>query len=294
MSCDAGLRLLTPIDITAFTSTNVAEDDYPFWVAGSYSLGYRCIVSSEHAVYESLADSNTSNPTGGTNPDLWVYVGKTNAYKCIDDKVSTQTIKNDSLVMTFPVGKSISIAFLNVECKSLSVRVLDGTTEVYSETSNGVTRDTIGWYSYFTGEFKYKNFFLFNHLYNPTATYEITLTGDICKLGVMIKGTMTEIGATLWDASLGFYDFSKKDTDEWGETYLKEGAYSDYFRGEIAIETGKLQVVRKLLRARRGKLSLFVPSDRYDMTIYGFAREPELIWQNPKMSFCTFDISGVI
>ena len=112
------MKLLNPINIT-LTTTNVPETDYPEWAVGTtYALGDRVIVLSEHNVYESLASSNIGN-TPSTTPDKWALVGKTNAYKCIDDKVSTQTINSTSIIMTFPTLKSTSISFLNVECESI-------------------------------------------------------------------------------------------------------------------------------------------------------------------------------
>lgn len=182
------MKILSPLDIT-LTSTNVAETDYSAWAVGTtYAIGARVIVTAEHNIYESLVASNVGN-TPATSPTKWILVGKTNAYKCIDDKVSTQTTNATSIVMQFPVGKATSIAFLNVECASLKVEIYDGATQIFEETINGITRDLSGWYSYFFTDFTYQNFFLVEHLYNPTATYKITLTGDICKLGVMIKCT---------------------------------------------------------------------------------------------------------
>lgn len=286
------MKLLNPINIT-LTTTNVSETDYSQWAVGTtYALGDRVIVLSEHNVYESLAGSNTGN-TPSTTPDKWALVGKTNAYKCIDDKTSTQTINNTSIVMTFQTLKSTSIAFLNVECVSIKVEVLDGATVIFEEERSGLSRDTIGWYSYFFNDFTFQNFFLFQHLYNPTAIYRITLTGDVCKLGVMVIGSIFEIGDTISNSSLGFVDYSKKDIDIWGETYLKQGVYRDYFRGEIGINKGKLEIVKKVLRDRRGKLSLFIPSTVYDLTIYGYAQEPELIWSEFDKCICSFDIQGV-
>ena len=155
------MKVLSPLEISTLTTTTVPETDYPEYAAGTtYAIEARVVVLSEHNVYESLANSNTGN-TPSLYPDKWVLVGKTNAYKCVDDKVSTQTIQSDSIVMTFPVGKATSIAFLNVECITLRVEVYEGATQIYDETKNGLTRDTVGWFSYFFGEFEFKNFFLF-------------------------------------------------------------------------------------------------------------------------------------
>ena len=287
------MRILIP-DVITLTSTNVAETDYAEWAVGTtYALADRVIVAAEHNIYESLSASNTGN-TPSTSPDKWVLVGKTNAYKLLDNKVNTQTTSATQIVMEFPVGKATSLAFFNVECNSLTVEVWDGATLVSTETKVGMTRSTTGWYSYFFGNPSFVPFFLFEHVYNPNATYKVIVDGNLIKIGVMVKGTLESLGETQWGAELGFYDYSKTEADEWGEIYLAQGAYRDYFRGEIATQTGQLQVVRKILRDRRGKLSLFLPTDAYDMVIYGFAREPTLIWQNTQISIWSIDIEGVI
>ena len=289
-----GFNVLIPLDID-LTSSNVAENDYPAWVAGTYALEARVIVVAEHNIYESLANSNTSDPTGGANADKWVLVGKTNRYKCIDEKVNSQTTNDDSIVMEFAVGKSTALAFLNVECLNLKVEIYDGATQIYDKTIHGRIRNTRGWYSYFFGKFQYKNFFLFEHrLLRGNETYKVTLTGETCKLGVMLKGNLEFLGLTQWGAELGFYDYSKTEADQWGEISLKQGNFRDYFRGELQTRTNNLQIIRKILRARRGKLSLFVPTEHYDMAVYGFAREPVLVWEYIGVSTWSLDIEGVV
>ena len=131
------MKLLQPINI-ALTTTNVPETDYPEWAVGTtYALEDRVIVASDHNVYESLASLNLGN-TPSTSPDKWALVGKTNAYKCIDDKVSTQTTNATSIIMTFPTLKGTSIAFLNVECSTIKVEVLEGTTVIFEEERVGL------------------------------------------------------------------------------------------------------------------------------------------------------------
>ena len=285
------MKILVPIDLTEYT-TNIPENDYPAYTAGTYALEYRCIIASEHNIYESLKNTNTSAPTGKTDAN-WALVGKTNAYKAIDNKVSTQTVNNGNITFEFPTLKSTSLAFLNTQCTSITVEVLNGTDVIYSETQRGRTRKTTGWYSYFFGDFEYKNFFLFEHLYIPSGTYRVTVTGTECKVGVMVRGRILDLGATTWNASKGFTDYSKYDIDQWGETYLKEGNFRYYARGEVAIDTINLSTTLDIFASRRGKLSLYMMTDKYNLNIYGYIKEPELIWQNPVKSIYTLDIQGV-
>ena len=201
------------IDLSILT-TNVAETDYPTWAVGTtYALEAKVVY--EHKVYESLIASNVGNQPD-TNDEKWMLIGATNAYKCIDNKVSTYTQNSASIIMTFAVEKSISIAFMGVECSTIKVELLEGESVVWQQEQKCITREINGWFSYFFGDFKFKNFFMFTHIYNPNATYRVTLTGDVCKLGVMIKGTLTDIGCTLWEASVGFVDYSKKEFDDFG------------------------------------------------------------------------------
>lgn len=286
------MKILVPIELTEYT-TNLSENDYPAYISGSYALEYRCTVLSEHNIYESLKNSNTAEPTGKTDEN-WALVGKTNVYKAIDDKVSTQTINNGNITFEFPTLKSTSLAFLNTQCTSITVEVLNGTDVIYTETKSGRTRKTTGWFSYFFGDFEYKKFFLFEHLYNPNGTYRVTVTGTECKVGVMLRGRILDLGNTKWEPSISPTDYSKYDIDQWGETYLKEGNFRLVARGEMGIDTIKLATILDIFISRRGTLSLYILADTYSIPfIYGYVREPQLIWQNPVKSFYTLDIQGV-
>ena len=289
------MKILTPIELTSYT-TNVTENDYAQWDVGTtYTIGQRVIVLSEHAIYESLANSNVGNiPL--LSPAYWAYVSKTNAYKAIDSKVSTMTINSETLTFEFPTSTAIAIAFLNVECKNIKVEILESENVVWEEEREGTQRDssTYNWYDYFFSGFVYVNEFVFEHPYRPSGTYRITLNNPsgVCKVGVMVSGKYFFVGNTTWGAKLGFNDYSKKETDEWGETYLKVGNFSDYFNGEILVDTPRLPIIRKVLREIRGKASLFITET--NTSLYGWCREPELVWETQVKSIITFDIQGLI
>lgn len=285
--------LINPIDVTNFT-TNLLENEYSAYVAGTtYAVDNRVIVASEHNVYESLVASNIGNAPS-TSPTKWALVGKTNAYKCIDDKVSSQTINATSIVMEFSTLKATSIGFLNVECESIKVEVIDGVETIFTETRSGFTRVTDSYFNWFFNTPTYQDFFYFVIPFCPTAKFKITLTGALCKVGVMVAGISLDIGATLWDSGVGFIDYSKKVEDEWGEVYLQEGNFRKTFRGSCAIETSKLSTILNALIARRGKTTLYIPTDVYNMSIFGYASEPDIVWQNPVKSIYNIDITGVI
>ena len=286
------MKILIPILLSEYT-TNVPENDYAQWAIGTtYNLGDRVIVLSEHNVYESLASANVGN-TPSTTPTKWALVGKTNAYKAIDDKVSTQTVYSGDIIMEFPTLKSTSLAFLNTQCTSITVEVLNGTDVIYSKTQSGRTRKTNGWYSYFFGDFEFKPFFLFEHIYNPNGTYRVTISGAENKVGIMVRGNIKSLGCTTWKATKGFTDYSKYNIDQWGETYLKEGNFRYNASGEVAISTPLASSTLDVFVSRRGKLTLFIPTDRYDLNIYGYVRETQFIWGDSETSFYTLDIQGV-
>jgi len=289
------MKILQPIEIPSYT-TNVLENDYAQWAVGTtYSITTRVIILSEHAVYESLVNSNVGN-TPSTSPSQWVYVGKTNAYKAIDSKVSKQTTNAETITFEFQTLGATAIAFLNVECDNIKVELLESAVVVWEELREGTQRDlvTYSWYDYFFSDFVYVNEFVFEHTYRPSATYRITLNNPsgTCKVGVMVRGKYFFVGDTLYGASLGFNDYSKKDVDEWGETYLKVGNFSDYFKGEVLVDTPRFPNVRKILREIRGQASLF--TTEANVSIYGWVREPELVYENPVKSTITFDIQGLI
>jgi len=289
------MKILVPIDITSYT-TNVPENDYPeFSLATTYAFGARVIIASQHNVYESIAGGNVGHqPTNGATDANWYYVGKTNAYKAIDDKVSTQTVSTSTITFEFPTLKSTALASLNMQCTSIKVEALNGTDVVYTETKSGRTRNTNEWYSYFFGEFIYQKLFLFEHQYNPSGTYRVTITGNDNKVGVMLRGNVKNFGCTLWNPSITPIDYSKYTIDQWGETYLKEGNFRLVARGDVVINTNQLSIVLDTILERRGKLSLYIPTTVLNFpAVYGYVREPQLVWQSKEKSVYTLDVQGV-
>jgi hypothetical protein len=274
------------------TYISVPEDDYPQWAAGSYAIKYTCIVITDHAVYESLADNNTTDPTGNFNPDKWALVGKTNAHKWTDDKISTQTVAPDSIVVEFDTKLSTSLAFLNTECATIKVEILVDGVVVWNQTKSHWYRRVSGWYSYFMAKFYYQKIALFEHRPFFNSKYRITLTGDICKLGMVCMGDLTFIGHTIVSPKTPFVDYSKYVADGWGETYLKVGSVADRFSGEVAVPTPNNEIVLDLLKSVRGKTSLYIT--KTGSAIFGFAKEPTPSHDSGDFSIWQFNIEGVV
>lgn len=285
------MKILVPIELTEYT-TNIPESDYPTYSAtATYALEDK-VIAENHNIYESSINSNIGK-TPKDNPDKWLLVGKTNAYKAIDNKVYTQTLGDGTFI--FPTFKSTSLAFLNTQCTSITVEVLNGTEVIHSKTQSGRTRKTNGWYSYFFGVFEYKKTFIFEHLINPFGTYRVTVTGTECKVGVMIRGNIINLGKTQWNPEISPVDYSKYTEDNWGETYLKKGNVRLKARGTINVETERLSTILDIILSRVGELSLWILTENYKVPyIYGFVRQPNFVWGNPERSVYTLDIEGVI
>lgn len=289
------MKMFIPFDISAEEYIiNVPEDDYPEYVPTEtgYALEDRVVVLSEHNIYESFKNNNTAVPAGKSDEN-WGLVGKTNAFKGIDNKIRTQTVHEGSITIEFPTLKSYALALLNVECSTVKLEILKDTNVVFMEERKGYKRFTTGWLSFFIGKFTYQKNFVFSHPLVLNGRYRITLSGDVVKFGFVLRGQTELLGNIAVNPADSYDDFSKYTDDEWGDTVLKVGVVRDWFRSELTFKTALYARIRYLFRERRGKLTLYIPTPAEDLAILGYAQKPELLYSGDDYSICTLDIQGV-
>lgn len=289
------MKMFIPSDIGADDyTTNVPETDYAeFDINAIYELEGRCIVKSEHNVYESLKSANKGNVPTGKTDENWTLVGKTNAYKGIDNKLRTQTVHTQSIVIELATLKCYAFALLNVECSSVKLEILKGDDVVYTEELRGYKRFTTGWLSFFIGKFTYQKNFIFEHPIVLNGRYRITLIGDVIKYGFVLRGQTELLGKIAINPGDSFDDFSKYTDDGFGDTTLKQGVSRDWIRSELTFKTVLYARIRQLFRERRGKLTLYIPTTAEDLVILGYAQKPEMLYSGDNYSACTLDIQGV-
>lgn len=297
--------IVRPDDIAStLTSSNVLENDYPVWVAGTtYALEARVIVLSTHKVYESAVASNVGNDPVTTVGDKWLEVGMTNKYKMFDSLYQTQTENTSSIVASFGTtgeyGAINTASFLNILCESVTIVGSYDSAEVYNKTVSTIDySNVIDVYDYLFAPILVKKDITITDLPNfIDATYTVTLSGGgTVKCGVLLFGYGQDLGCTLYGATSGIVDYSVKETDEWGNITLVKRAYSKRINMNVIVPSSAMPFLVDTLTELRATPTLFIGAENTDynnFTVYGFYRDYTIGLSNPTVSDLQIEIEGL-
>lgn len=300
------MQIIKPVTVTdsILTSSNVAETDYAEWASGTtYSTGDRVIVLSNHSVYESVINSNLGNdPTtdDGTN---WLRLGATNRWKAFDQKISDQVTNTTTIQYNLSDANSniTAIALFGLSGISANVTVTDSVEgEVYNQTISLIdSRNIVDWYTYFFEEQVQRETAQFlnipPYLGSDVQVTVSAATGDTAKLGQLVLGFLSEIGATAYGTSISIEDFSRKETDVFGNFIVVERAYAQLADFDIQFSTANARKIQRTLAEYRATPIVWIGSEdtAYGTTIYGFYRRFDLNLETPSISFGAIEVEGL-
>lgn len=284
-SASVNYALGTYVTVGNFTGSNTVDI--------TNSGTYRCLVT--HI-------STTSNGPL-QSPTNWVRVGPTNQFAMFDNAISSVT-SFDSII-TFSV-KSVSVntvAVLNVVANKVQIQLTDlGTsTVVYSRTLQLSGTESIDWYSYFLfDEETQKTQAIFTDIpqvENGRITVTITGTGTV-SAGSFIMGQIKEIGQTQYGVNTGIIDYSRKETDEFGNTSLVVRNYSKRMNAKLFLSNANLNRVQRLLYSIRATPVLWIgsidPVFEEPLVVMGYYKDFDTEIAYPAHSLCNLQIEGLI
>ena len=289
------MRFLNANNRFTLTSSNAPVEDYPIWdSATTYNKNDKVIYNNH--IWTSLVDSNSSEPGTDVN---WFDEGATNPYRCLDEYINTQTIMNDStpLTMEFDVTNVNALVLLNLEATKVIVTAYDANgNEIKTITENALEGVT-NWGDYFFGEYDYLNKMLIEGPQLLKGKIKIEIQGNPAKVGKVLIGYLEELGVTLQDVKSSIDDYSKKQVDENGNTYLKEGNYADRFEGSVLIDINDFNKIKRRLTKLRGQPFYYTASKEdicRELDVYGYYENFEIDINNPKKAKCSLTIRGLI
>jgi hypothetical protein len=162
----------------------------------------------------------------------------------------------------------------------------------------------VGWYYYFFSKLDYLEdlFWEFNNYSAAILRIKIRWKpGENAKCGMCAMGVRYELGKTEYEPSVGIIDYSKKDTDSLGRTYLAQGAFAKRADISLWLYNSRIDAVRRALQSARGEPIVFnannagvAGTDFTSLLIYGFYRDFDITIAGPTISRCNFDIEGLI
>jgi hypothetical protein len=149
---------------------------------------------------------------------------------------------------------------------------------VYTRTASLEGSMPSDWLEYFTLAFEQLTELVLTDL-PPYAAGRLTVTltgGASVSIGVLAVGVAVEIGTVLRPASMGITDYSRKTTDDFGNTVLTERAYAR--RNTLSLTVPKADTARvfRKLAGLRATPSIWVGSEDADysgLVVYGWPRD---------------------
>jgi len=301
------IAIVQPVSVTdaMLISTDIAETDYAAWNSGTtYALAARVILTSTHKVYESLQAGNL-NKNPATEPTWWIEVSPTNRWKAFDGSNSTQTVTDGgsppAITYTLRPGQAInSLAVLNVtNCTELHVQMVDPTYgAVYDKTiSFAALPLSSTWWAWFFGQRRAPTQSVMLDLPAfPNADLTLTFTGGAeLAVGVIMFGQQQRYGLGIrYGARVGIQDYSRKETNEFGDTELIRRAFAKRANFDLLIERGEVDPLQNYLAGIRAVPCLWVGTNEYEATVvYGFYKNFDILISYPEHADCELEIEGL-
>jgi hypothetical protein len=287
---------------TGLVYSNVPETDYSAWSsATTYALGDRVIVLGTHKIYESLQASNL-NKSPLTQTLWWIEVSPTNRWACLDTSVSTQTAQATSMTYVFNPGQAVNalaaLNLTNATSMSISMSSALGGGEVFTKSIDlSALPPYSTWWNWF-----------YSAKITPTQSVSVDLPsyvdgiitvtingGTSLAVGVLMMGQQRSFGIGLqYGSRVGIQDYSRKETDDYGETVLVQRAFAKRANFDLILEKYETDQLQNFLTDVRATPVLWIGSDGYESTtIFGFYKSFEIVISYPDRTDCSLEIEGL-
>jgi hypothetical protein len=309
------LQLLKPITIgaTQLTAHNVPEPatgDSPDPAAWSsvttYTQGQRVYSASTHLIYEatSAASNTNKDPTLAANIAFWITVGATNRWRMFDQKSTSQTTRVGTLQWTVTPGTFFNgLAVVNITNADTIDVVQTHPTEGTIFTLHASLRSppsSPDHYAYCFEPVELRSYYFIEDVPPyPTSSVQVTLTAtngtNVVGCGAFLMGPTYPIGNGLqYGARVGIQDYSKKQTNSFGDLEIVEGAFSSKGSFQMWVDKADVDSVKKTLASVRALPCLWRGSPLYDSTVvYGIAKDWEITIQYFDVSLLNLELEGI-
>lgn len=257
----------------------------PDWVISTtYNTGD--VITKFGRRYKSLIDANTGNDPTATPapvPAVWVDIGPTNVYACLDQTISTPSIgfgPSQAFAIKAPFSAVTACALLGVLGTKAHVAVSDGAGTVTGKSTTARNRASA------------MTDFAAGHIIS------VWIDGPTVGIGELIFGTFHEIGATEYGHSFAITDYSRKDTDEFGTTTFVKRATAKRMSASVLVPKSNYNGVVQLMEAIASTPTVWIASDDPEYSagaiVYGNWAEFDLEIAYPTENLCNLEIQGLL
>ena len=306
------MNIIVPKSINLISS-NVPESTYAEWSnAASYLIGDTVYLTLEsdgitertpHKKYEAITDNTGKYPAD--NPTDWLDLGATNKWAMFDGFVSSATSQANAISVSLSAQKIDSVCLFGLVAETVQIVIKAGTTVLSDETINLKDAVTSSWSEYFFSEIVYQDLLIrdISALYlNLTIDITINPLDNLAACGHCVVALKKDLGLTMLGASASISDYSRKTTNEFGETEFIQRPFAKTLDIDLYIkhnsDAKQFDRVHKILSAVRATPLVFNANNstttRDSFVTYGYYKNFDLIAKYSDLSHCSLTIEGLI
>lgn len=290
---------------TGLVYTTLTESNPEWSSATTYALGAD-VVYGIYGTYKSLQSGNLNHTPPTTSPftdAFWVRTGPTNKMAMFDDQISSVSTATSEIVFAVTASSVDTVSILNVIAAKTSISVTDISTKesVYHDSNQLSGGESLDWFSYF---FYDEDTQRTSSLYldipavsNALITVKISGTGTVTA-GNFVLGQLKTLGTTQYGVSAGIIDYSRKETDEFGNVIFTRRNFSKRMNATVSLTNPNLNRVQRILYELRATPVLWIASTDLQfeepLIIYGFYKDFSTEISYPTHSICNLQVEGLI
>ena len=218
-----------------------------------------------------------------------------------DNKLDSRTTAPSPLVIDITPGMLVNgLALFNVDAATVQITYTDPDDGLVYDTGQISMLDNSGvqdWYSFFFDPYLAKADLASVDLPSYIdGTVQITLDGagaDVA-IGEVVLGTIYKIGDAQYGSSAGIIDFSRKETDQFGNFEIVPRRFSKRAEFDTVIPPAYGGSVQRTLARLRATPVVWIGSvDLEETIVYGYFREFDILLSNPAFSNVTITVEGL-
>jgi hypothetical protein len=296
------MQFIKPVQIgdAQFISSTRAENDHAAWSgATTYAQDARVILASTHRIYLSTQAGNLNHDPATDDGTWWLDVGPTNRWAMLDAVVGTVTAQASPLTVTLKPGFITSLALLDIAGTSITVTMTDGPggPTVYNRSFDvSDTAILTDWWEYFYAQITPNKTLVISDL-PPYETGHLSVSiaaAGTAQCGTLAVGQAVDVGDIAYGARIGITDYSRKETDDWGGSYVSQRAFAKRFEVIASIPATRVDYVAAQFAAIRATPVIWLGGTQYDSLLaFGWLRDWGINIAYPTYSEASMTIEGL-
>jgi len=303
------MKLLRPVaydEASMLVSTTAVETVSAWDTLTAYAVGDE--VLHDDAIWVNLIAGSGQDPSiwntdeqGNSADQHWRYKQPDNQSAMFAGGTTTASVANSTLTVVFEPGAYTNAVLLKgLVGATVSLLVEDPATSTTVYDSGTVSIDETlitDWYEYFFEESVFKDHMLFSEI-PPYTTLRMTVTvsapsGDVA-CAVCSFGNLYDMGSVKYGANVGIMDFSKKITDEFGNTRLDQGKFADTLEATLVMDRVRFAKIKRMLSDLRATACGWILSDPDSAVFYGWVTDFSLSIEYPTYIECRIEVEGLV